>query len=770
MHPTVRFWLTLTLLTAFFASAALPGRAAEHVLLEAENFQSPGGWSLDTQFIDLMGSPYLLAHGLGQPVKDATTSVTFPSAGKYRVWVRTKDWVAHWGAPGAPGTFQVLIDGQPLPETFGTKGAQWFWHDGGTLDLAKTQVTVALRDLTGFNGRCDAIYFTQDLQGTPPNDSTPLAAWRKAALRLPPVPEDMGEFDLVVVGGGYGGLGSAISAARMGLKVALIQNRPVLGGNGSSEVRVWAMGLVRRGKYPHIGEMIEEFADRAKNSPGTYEEFGDAKKEAHVRAEKNISLFLNEHVFAAETKDSRILSVTSLNTSNSREKKFRGKMFVDCTGHGSLAHLAAAKYEIEHTDLLGMSNMWVWSNADAPRTFPTTPWALDLTMDDFPYPKMGKADMATKGKGEWFWESGFSKHPINDLELIRDWNLRAVFGAFNAMKNRDGKGEHPNAKLDWVAYIGGTRDSRRIVGDVMLTHEDIITKREFPDGCVPSTWSIDLHFPRKEYAGKFPDNPFIAIAQHDKRIDRDFGYPIPYRCLYSINVTNLFMAGRNISVTDQALGTVRVMKTIGMMGEVVGKAAAVALKHNATPREVYHLYWSELDALLKLPGRARLGLDGMFDLSGPAPGPVIDVGGGNFGVSIASLKGIVVDNKAAKLTGNWTSGASLDHIGPDYAYARGAGHKAVFEFSVPVDGRYEVRFATAPHENRASNTALTLRHADGAASVTLNQKMPATIDGYWVSLGTFRFAAGKPAFVDVDAARGDGNAHIDAVQILPVNP
>jgi hypothetical protein len=270
-----------------------------------------------------------------------------------------------------------------------------------------------------------------------------------------------------------------------------------------------------------------------------------------------------------------------------------------------------------------MSNMWVWSNADAPRTFPgahrgrsTSRWTTSLIQ------KWARPTWPPKGKGEWFWESGFNKHPINDLELIRDWNLRAVFGAFNAMKNRDGKAEHPNAKLDWVAYIGGTRESRRIVGDVMLTHEDIITKKEFPDGCVPSTWSIDLHFAKKEYAGKFPDNPFISVAQHDKRIDRDFGYPIPYRCLYSVNVTNLFMAGRNISVTDQALGTVRVMKTIGMMGEVVGKAAAVALKHNATPRDVYHLYWSELDALLKLPGRARLGLDGMFDLSGPAPGPV----------------------------------------------------------------------------------------------------------------------------------------------------
>jgi hypothetical protein len=232
----------------------------------------------------------------------------------------------------------------------------------------------------------------------------------------------------------------------------------------------------------------------------------------------------------------------------------------------------------------------------------------------------------------------------------------------------------------------------------------------------------------------------------------------------------MFMAGRNISVTDQALGTVRVMKTIGMMGEVVGKAAAIAVKHNATPRDVYHLYWSEMDALLKLPGRARRGLDGTFDISGAAPPPVDDTGGrGTAGtVPLASLKGIVVDNKAAKLTGNWTSGANLDHVGPDYQYARGAGTKAVFEVAIPSAGRYEIRFATAPHENRASNTSVTVRSAEGDRKVIVNQKQPAKIDQRWVSLGVFRFAAGKPAIVEVDAAGADGNVHIDAVQALPV--
>ena len=750
---------------ALTLAATLPAAAADRLLLEAESFQNPGGWSLDTQFIEIMGSPYLLAHGLGEPVKDATTTANLPSTGKYRVWVRTKDWVAPWGAPGTPGRFQVIINGQPLAETFGTKGKAWSWHDGGIVEATETKLNVALRDLTGFNGRCDAVYLTKDLGENPPDESAPLSAWRKTALGLPAAPEDMGEFDLVVVGGGYGGLGSAISAARQGLKVALIQNRPVLGGNGSSEVRVWSQGLIRRGKYPHIGEMVEEFADRAKNSPGLYEEFGDAQKEAHVRKEKNISLFLNEHVYAAETKGDRIVSVTSLNTTNSRQKRFRGKLFSDCTGHGSLAHLAGAKYEIEMKDLLGMSNMWIWSNAAEPRRFPETPWALDLNMDDFPYPKMGRADMADKGKGEWFWESGFNKHPINDLELIRDWNLRAVFGAFNAMKNRDGKADHAKAKLDWVAYIGGTRESRRIVGDVMLTQEDIVSKREFPDGCVPSTWSIDLHFPKQEFAKKFPENPFISYADHDRRVDRQYGYPIPYRTLYSVNVSNLFMAGRNISVTDVALGTVRVMKTIGMMGEVVGKAASVAVRRNCSPREVYTLYWSEMDQLLKLPGRARRLPDNTFDVSGPAPAPVDDAGGR--GVSLASLKGVVIDNAKAKLTGKWTTGGGLPFVGNDYAYARGPGNTATFEFTVPASGSYEVRFASAAHENRASNTAVTVRHAGGNAAVSVNQRVNPKIENRWIALGTYKFNAGQTYAVVVDAAGADGNAHIDAVQILP---
>src|SRR5687768_12406551 len=174
-----------------------------------------------------------------------------------------------------------------------------------------------------------------------------------------------------------------------------------------------------------------------------------------------------------------------------------------------------------------------------------------------------------------------------------------------------------------------------------------------------------------------------------------------------------------------------------------------------------------MDTLLKLPGRARRGPDGTFDISGPTPGPVDD-NPNRSGLNPATLPGVVVDNKAAKLTGTWTSGASLDHVAVDYAYARGAGNAATFDLTVPADGRYEVRFATAPHENRASNTSITVRSADGDKQVLVNQKQAAPIEGRWVSLGVFRLAAGKPGSVEVNAAGADGNVHIDAVQAVPV--
>ncbi len=749
---------------------------AGSVLVEAESFTSHGGWKLDTQSLNAMGSPYLLAHGLGRPVDDAQTTVSLPAPGTYHVFVRTKDWVARWKAPGQPGRFQLIVNGQPLPETFGTRGVDWHWHYGGTVEIDQTRLTVALHDLTGFDGRCDAVYFSTE-RTPPPNDGQILPAWRRRLLGLEEAPTEKEGYDLVVIGGGYSGMGAALAAARAGLQVALIQNRPVLGGNGSSEVRVWAQGKIRRGKYPRIGEIVEEFCDHARKSPGSYEEFEDAKKERIIRNEPRIDLFLNHHAYRVELDPPpdnggspqqgektvrHITAVHALDTRTSERKRFSGKLFCDATGHGTIGYLAGADWEMTPQGRMGMSNMWAWAEANEPVAFPETPWALDLEMKDFPYPR--------DHHGQWFWESGFDKDPIRDAEGIRDWNLRAVYGAFNAMKNRDGADRHKTAYLTWVAYIGGPRESRRLLGDVILRQEDIVAKRDFPDGCVPSTWSIDLHYPKRQYAKKFPDNPFISIAKFGAGVDRTYGYPIPYRCFYSRNVDNLFMAGRCISVTHEALGTVRVMKTCGMMGEVVGKAASVCVLRDCFPRDVYQRYWSDLDALLKLPGKAyRKNVHEDFIIPDDAL-PLASPRGPMEGLDPAKLPGLVLDDQQAVKTGKWTSGTGLKgFVGYGYLYA---GSKPVstctWTFKVPMSGKFDLRIAYQPHENRGSKVPVTVTSEDQTITTRVNMNRPPPLKNGFVSVARLKLRQGESLRVTISSEDAGGLAHADAVQLIPL--
>ncbi|MEM9366526.1 MAG: FAD-dependent oxidoreductase [Planctomycetota bacterium] len=741
--------------------ATCPSLRGGEVFVEAESFDTYGGWKLDTQFIQTMGSPYLLAHGLGEPVEAAKTQIEIPEAGTYRVWVRTFDWVARWDARPSPGRFKIRIGDQELDTEFGTQGKRWSWHDGGTIELQQGDASLSLMDQTGFNGRCDCIYLTTD-DGVPPDVSDVLSPWRRQQLGLPKEPAEKGPFDLVVVGGGYAGMASALSAARMGCRVALIQDRGVLGGNGSSEVRVWAKGNIRRGKFPRIGEIVEEFCDRAKKSPGTFEEFGDAQKEEIVREEPNIDLMLFHHAYAVgmnETQD-RVTSVSAFNTRTGEDLRVIGNLFVDCTGHGWIG--AWAKAELDQTPLgrMGMSNMWRWDNAEGAASFPETPWALDLNMPDFPYPR--------DFHGQWFWESGFDKDPLGDAEGIRDWNLRAVYGAFNAMKNRDGAEDHLNAVLTWVAFVGGPRESRRMMGDVVLNQDDIVSKREFPDGCVPSTWSIDLHYPKQQYAEKYPENPFISVAVHDRRVDRSYGYPVPYRCFYSRNIDNLFMAGRCISVTHEALGTVRVMKTCGMMGEVVGKAASICTLENCDPRDVYEDHLSTLLDLLRLPGKARRSVpsgpitipDDAMEEAGPyGPMPGLDP---------AKIEGIVIDDDRATRTGKWTKGAGLKgFVAFGYRYSpANSGASMRFDTKIPTKGKYCLRVYSGSHENRSTNTRLLIASGSGEEWITINQQEP-TEAGFLEPLEK-ELLAGEEISVTLMTEGSNGTVHADAIAWIPV--
>jgi len=587
-----------------------------------------------------------------------------------------------------------------------------------------------------------------------------MSPWRRQQLGLTGDSIENRSYDLVVVGGGYAGTAAALSASRMGCKVALIQDRGVLGGNGSSEVRVWAMGLIRRGRYPRIGEIVEEFCDHATKSPGRAEEFVDDLKEQKVLAEQNIDLFLNHHAFTAQTEQGVIQSVDAFDVRSGAIRRFSAPLFADCTGHGWLGTWAGADFEQTPEGRMGMSNMWAWDEKETPQSFPETPWALPLTMRDFPYPR--------DHHGQWFWESGFDKDPIGGAEAIRDWNLRAVFGAFNAMKNGDGAAKHPTAVLTWVAFIGGPRESRRLLGDILLTQDHVVEKHEFPDGCVPSTWSIDLHYPKEQYAKKFPDNPFISIAVHDRRIDRSYGYPVPYRCFYSRNVSNLFMAGRCVSVTHEALGTVRVMKTCGMMGEVVGKAASICIDRTCRPRDVYEKYWSEMDGLLKLPGAARRETVGAAieipdDVQASA-GPYGELEG----IDPAKLEGQVVDDEAAEKRGSWTVGTGLKgFVAAGYRYASpGSGASIRFPLVVSESGTYRLSLLYGPHPNRGTRVPVRWAVDDVVqGEKRVDMQGPQTPEFAETTLAELTLQAKQKAWVTIGTEDAGGFAHADAVRL-----
>jgi hypothetical protein len=630
MHYLSKQIAVLSLVVCPYASVL----AGDTVLIEAESFRDRGGWSIDTQAMEQMGSPYMLAHGLGEPVQDAVTTVDLPAPGKYRILVRTRDWVAPWNVQGAPGKFQVLANGQALPTAFGTQGADWHWQDGGFVKVSGQQLQLRLHDLTGFDGRCDAILLTTDTTPSPPNEDPEMYAWRRRLLRLPDTPPDAGPFDLVVVGGGMAGCCTAVSAARLGVQVALIQNRPVLGGNNSSEVRVGLSGQIHQEPYPRLGDLVDEIGpigywsyhdaqrnpglprsrevlEKVKAEPsltihnaGPAANYRDDKKLQTVQAEKNIRLFLDMHAFRVEHGQDgrRIHAVIARSTIDGRELRFPGRWFADCTGDGTIGFLAGAAYRTgresrtetgeslapEQADPMTMGTSVQWDSVleHEPVPFPDCPWAVPF--DDQTYQRLTR--------GDWDWEAGIGKDQIASIEQIRDLGLRAVYGNWAYLKNHSPeKDRFANRRLSWVAHVGGKRESRRLLGDVILQEQDLVGQKPYRDASVTTTWGIDLHYPHPENSKHFPGQEFRTIAKTTPIKP----YPIPYRCLYSANVPNLFMAGRNISVTHVALGTVRVQRTTGMMGEVVGMAASLCKQHNTDPRGVYEKHLDELKDLMR---------------------------------------------------------------------------------------------------------------------------------------------------------------------------
>lgn len=402
--------------------------------------------------------------------------------------------------------------------------------------------------------------------------------------------------DVTVVGGGLAGVCAAIAAARLGRTVALITNRPVLGGNSSSEVRVWVVGATGHGKNHHAREggiMGELFLENQYRNPEGNPYFWDAVVLDAVRAEPNISLYLNTDVRLVDADGPeharRIEAVTGWMMGSERLIRFTSPVFLDCTGDGLVGHLAGAEYRIgrEGRDeygepwapevgddiTLGSTLLFYTKDAGEPVRYVPPSFAKDITTTSIPERRIIKA--GDNGCAYWWIEYGGELDTVHDNDRIRDELWSVIYGIWDYIKN-SGKFDADTMTLEWVGALPGKREYRRFLGDYVLTQHDILGQTPFEDRIAFGGWSIDLHPPQGMY----------ATEAGAKQRYADGVYHIPYRSLYSVNTTNLLMAGRNISASHVAFGSTRVMATCATIGQAAGTAAALCAAAGIAPRSL----------------------------------------------------------------------------------------------------------------------------------------------------------------------------------------
>lgn len=401
--------------------------------------------------------------------------------------------------------------------------------------------------------------------------------------------------DLVIVGGGMSGVCCAITAAREGLAVTLVQDRPVLGGNASSEVRLWILGATshmgNNNRWAREGGVIDEILveNTYRNPEGNPVIFDTIILEKVVQ-EQNIKLFLNTAVYEV-IKDSpdSIKAVTGYCSQNQTAYTFQAPLFCDASGDGVMAFLSGAAFRMgaesreefdeqfapseEYGELLGHSIYFYSKDTGRPVQF--TPPSFGLT-DIAAIPRYKTFNLQEQGCKLWWIEYGGRLDTVKDTELIK-WELwRIVYGVWNYIKNSGNFPEAANYTLEWVGTIPGKRESRRFIGDYMLRQQDIVQQRPQEDAVSFGGWSIDLH----PADGVFSELPGCN-QWHSKGI-----YQIPYRCLYSKNIANLFLTGRIISASHVAFGSTRVMGTSANNAQAVAMAAVLAKEQQLLPRQV----------------------------------------------------------------------------------------------------------------------------------------------------------------------------------------
>lgn len=397
--------------------------------------------------------------------------------------------------------------------------------------------------------------------------------------------------DFCVVGGGISGLISAIAAARNGAKVVLMHDRPVFGGNASSEVRMWIRGA--RGKNMRETGILEELAlENIYRNPDMNFSIWDSVLYEKAYCQENLEIILNCSCCDARVNNNTVMSIKGWQTTTQTWHEVKAKIFADCSGDSILAPITGAKWcmgregkrkyceeiapEKSDNHTMGMSCLFQARQSDKPIKFIPPKFANRYTIDDFPL----RLDLSTPNAwcndNYWWIELGGTENTINDTEDIRERLLKIAFGVWDFIKN-SGHCDSEYWDLEWIGFVAGKRESRRYVGDYVLNQNDITAGGHFDDIVAYGGWPMDDHHPSGFLTNEAPTIFHNAPSP----------YGIPYRCLYSCNINNLMFAGRNISTTHTALSSTRVMATCGILGQAVGTAAAIAVKENLLPRDIY---------------------------------------------------------------------------------------------------------------------------------------------------------------------------------------
>ncbi len=423
--------------------------------------------------------------------------------------------------------------------------------------------------------------------------------------------------DVVVIGGGLAGVAAAIAAARLGSSVSLITNRPVLGGNSSSEVRVWVVGATSNGRNRYaretgiIGELLVE---NQYTNPEGNPYYWDLVVLDAVRREPGIRLYLNtdvRNVSISDTVPRSIESVTGWMMGSEREIEFTGRIFLDCTGDGLVGHLAGARSRVgrEGRDVygepwapevgdditLGSTILFYTKDVGHPVPFVPPSFAKDLASTTIPEQRV----IRTGADGCFYWwiEWGGELDTVHENDAIRDELWSVIYGIWDYIKH-SGRFDAESLALEWVGAVPGKREYRRFIGDYTLTQHDILAQTPFDDRVAFGGWSIDLHPPAGMYANAggsrhwYPDGP----------------YDIPFGSLHGPDVRNLLFAGRDISASHVAFGTTRVMATCAVVGQAAGTAAAMAARLGLTPAEVGASRLAELQRTLVREDASPLGV------------------------------------------------------------------------------------------------------------------------------------------------------------------